>query len=898
MPLDNTMAPMNSKKPTRCTTFLITFLLILLFWLPSLAVAAQVTLAWDPNTPAPDGYRVFQRLDGDTYDYGNPAWPQPGDDPTQSTCTIDNLPEDTLVYFVVRAFVGDEMSGDSNEVAFQTGSTSPAPHSISASAGPNGSISPSGVISVADGDSRSFSFTADSGYHVADVLIDGQSAGPMGSYTFSGVSQDHSIAVQFAADTYNIEASSGMGGTISPSGTVNVAHGSSRTFTFASLSGFHVANIVVDGHSLGAAGSYTFSNITQNHSIGVTFTTDVYTITASAGTGGSISPSGAIAVAHGASQTFTFAPQAGYHVANVTVDGQSLGSIESYAFSNITGNHTISVNFSAVTYTITATSGAGGTISPSGVVTVAAGGSREFTAIPSSGYVVREMRIDGGSVGALTSYNFTNVTANHVVEARFELGNQAPRAEAGATQTVESNATVILDGSASSDPEGGNLSFQWIQNNTPLVNLSGANQAIATFTAPEVTDQSLTLVFELRVTDPKGLVSSDTCLVQVSPPTGVDTDGDGTPDSVDTDDDNDGMPDTWETQHGLNPLVDDADADPDKDGVTNLEEYQAGTNPNEAGANREPAAPMLIYPVYGDTSVNLTTWLKGSAFEDPDTNDTHAKSQWRIIENGSQQLVWDVTAQNKKLTSIRVQRLVLSESTTYTAKVRYFDQQGLPSQWSAPVEFTTEIDRKDRNGNKIPDNQEAPANTDLNGDAISDSEQQSTVMSLASYDGQHLMAVSTESDANDAVVLGVESVDPATLDVPPADSAQLPYGLLGYKIKVAQPGDSATITIHLSDALPPESNQWVSYDSLDEWVDCTADVQVAGDGRTAVRTITDGGTGDADGVANGTIVQLSGPQVGAATGDPESGSGLELSDGSIPSSTKDHTAGCFIGSIF
>ncbi|MEJ2660883.1 MAG: hypothetical protein P8Z73_09190, partial [Desulfobacteraceae bacterium] len=57
--------------------------------------AAQVTLAWDPNNPVPDGYRVFLHREGDTYDYASPAWPQAGDNPQSPTCTLVGLADDT-----------------------------------------------------------------------------------------------------------------------------------------------------------------------------------------------------------------------------------------------------------------------------------------------------------------------------------------------------------------------------------------------------------------------------------------------------------------------------------------------------------------------------------------------------------------------------------------------------------------------------------------------------------------------------------------------------------------------------------------------------------------------------------------------------------------------------------
>jgi hypothetical protein len=74
--------------------------------------------------------------------------------------------------------------------------------------------------------------------------------------------------------------------------------------------------------------------------------TNIYTITATAGTGGSISPSGSISVNYGANQTFTNTPNSGYSIANVLVDGTSVGAVSTYTFNNVTANHTIAVTFS------------------------------------------------------------------------------------------------------------------------------------------------------------------------------------------------------------------------------------------------------------------------------------------------------------------------------------------------------------------------------------------------------------------------------------------------------------------------------------------------------------------------------------------------------------------------
>ena len=146
-----------------------------------------------------------------------------------------------------------------------------------------------------------------------------------------------------------------------------------------------------------------------------------YTITATAGANGSISPSGAVTVNEGTDQAFEITPDPGYQVADVLVDGSSVGAVTSYTFNNVYNDYTIDASFESVaTYTITAAAGANGSISPSGEVTVNEGADQAFEITPDPGYQVADVLVDGSSVGAVTSYTFTNVYNDYTIDAFFE----------------------------------------------------------------------------------------------------------------------------------------------------------------------------------------------------------------------------------------------------------------------------------------------------------------------------------------------------------------------------------------------------------------------------------------------------------------------------------------------
>ncbi len=294
-----------------------------------------------------------------------------------------------------------------------------ATHIISASAGNNGSISPSGAVVVTNGNDQPFTITADACYHVADVLVDSLSVGPVSSYTFTNVTTAHTISASFATDTYTITASAGAHGSINPTGGVSVNCGSNQDFAITADIGHHIADVLVDSLSVGPVSSYTITNVTATHTISASFAIDTFTITASAGTNGAISPNGAVSVGYGNDQGFTISPDACYHIVDVLVDSMSIGPVSSYTFTNVTAGHTIDASFAIDTFTITASAGTNGAISPNGVVSVNCGTNQDFIITAGPGYPIVDVLVDSVSVGPISSYTFTNVTASHTIDASF-----------------------------------------------------------------------------------------------------------------------------------------------------------------------------------------------------------------------------------------------------------------------------------------------------------------------------------------------------------------------------------------------------------------------------------------------------------------------------------------------
>jgi Tol biopolymer transport system component len=133
-------------------------------------------------------------------------------------------------------------------------------------------------------------------------------------------------------------------------------------------------------------------------------------------------------------------PSAGYKFSSWTVTGDV--SVTDTASQNTTvivnGTGDITANFAVAIYTVNASAGSGGSISPSGSIAVNHGGSQSFTITPNAGYNIADVLIDGSSGGAVSSYSFTNVVANHTITVTFAPSSTAPSTSTSTTSTPPS----------------------------------------------------------------------------------------------------------------------------------------------------------------------------------------------------------------------------------------------------------------------------------------------------------------------------------------------------------------------------------------------------------------------------------------------------------------------------
>ena len=170
-------------------------------------------------------------------------------------------------------------------------------------------------------------------------------------------------------------------------------------------------------------------------------------------------------------------------------------------------------------YTITATAGANGTISPNGAVRVTAGGSQTFTISPSSGYVIDSLKVDGLEVTAATNYTFSDINANHTIEAAFKQESQTPVVTVPSITTQPGNATVKVGETATFTiaATGTDLTYQWqIDRNdgNGWVNIAGATATSYTTSTVDISCNGFK--YQCVVSNLAGTVTSNTAVLTVT----------------------------------------------------------------------------------------------------------------------------------------------------------------------------------------------------------------------------------------------------------------------------------------------------------------------------------------------------------------------------------------------
>lgn len=241
--------------------------------------------------------------------------------------------------------------------------------------------------------------------------------------------------------------------------------------------------------------------------------TKMYTVTATSGGNGSISPSGSVSVTHGASQTFTFTPDAGYEVDQVTVDGSAVSPTPSasHMLTNVTIEHTINVTFKPINYTVTfAYNGnvPGGAAAPDKITGKHVGDTETLPTIANvAGYTHTVWKLNGMEVSSPYTMPASDVTLTctwtaNPVSVDFTIsynGNGATSGSVPATVRVN-NGTHSLVGNTGDLTKPGYTFDGWstVINGAVVTSVTVSNANIAVYASWKANMYTVTLVDSLE----------------------------------------------------------------------------------------------------------------------------------------------------------------------------------------------------------------------------------------------------------------------------------------------------------------------------------------------------------------------------------------------------------------
>ena len=277
----------------------------------------------------------------------------------------------------------------------------------------------------------------DEGYSIGNVVLDGENLYTASNYQFNHIETGHEFVINFVQNVYTVntnaygygEVSEGITFTFDPANPVNYP------FHAEANEGYYIASVTINNTAVELTEGQnvydtTINNVADNYEINVIFKMYTYTMSATAAEGGNITPDGDLVVNYGTDQTYEIVANEGWYIASVTVDGETSTYTQdsnkvsmAYTFEAVDADHSISATFSQFMYKVTANvaedaqGNKHATINGVASIdtTVAYGSVYAVNFEAEANYEITDVVIDNESMGAISSYEFINITENHEV---------------------------------------------------------------------------------------------------------------------------------------------------------------------------------------------------------------------------------------------------------------------------------------------------------------------------------------------------------------------------------------------------------------------------------------------------------------------------------------------------
>lgn len=284
----------------------------------------------------------------------------------------------------------------------------------------NGSVSPRGKNYVTFGSDRVLTFLPETGYYIKNVIIDKQEYGSIETYTFSRVTNDHLVEVEFEQLMYSIHINTPENGNILYEGELDLPFGSNKQLIFSPNEGYRIKDVKINNVSIGTPPNYTFINLQANQEVVVEFEQIYFTIEVNSSGHGIIDPDTTCLVPYGSTKKFEIVAELGYKISRLEVDGRSIEIQEEYTFENIMEDHSILVEFEQLIYSITIDVIGNGTINSDLHTEVFFGANKEIILTPNYGQRIKRIEVDGEVIENSNSILLNNIRKDYEITIEFE----------------------------------------------------------------------------------------------------------------------------------------------------------------------------------------------------------------------------------------------------------------------------------------------------------------------------------------------------------------------------------------------------------------------------------------------------------------------------------------------
>ncbi len=347
--------------------------------------------------------------------------------------------ESASMISVIATCIEDISVSGTSQVSLQRGS-----YNVIAHAEPSNGGSVTGGGAVSEGGSVTLSAVPSKNFYFAGWVLDGKTVSTATNYTVSNVTKDMSLTAKFGQQYVTVTATANNPDAGNVVGGGTISYGGSTTISAKAYDGYVFTGWKEGDSIISHDASIKLSNLTVNRKFTAIFEKTRHTLTLAAypPEGGSVTGGGTFKLDEGT--TIKASAASGYTFQGWMVNGQYVSRNAEYTIDKIKNDYTCTAVFTknnTIIYEMSSgVATTGGSISPSGKLSVVGGQDITYTITPKAGFAILAVAVDGAQVGAVSTYTFKNVTGNHVIAAAFvqtDAGKAASESAGKTTQDVK-----------------------------------------------------------------------------------------------------------------------------------------------------------------------------------------------------------------------------------------------------------------------------------------------------------------------------------------------------------------------------------------------------------------------------------------------------------------------------